>query len=1020
MTRIVATLDPATAGAALELRDGGMIVTYDTGGTPLSRNARATQGVSTGRHYWECIVYGDGTTAIAADTAAVGVITAATTASAWPGNVPTTAGYRPGDGGCWQNGSLVATVAATPLRSVIGLALDLVAATPTLKVYINRLLVRTFNLPASQVWYPAVSIAGTQAYAFSVFVNFGARAFENSVPADHRAGVFQTEAMFAPMHLASEDWMSPHPLNVAYEGRIRRAGEFVFDQGVAFWVWSTSGSTWSAAELECDNRDGRFDSLVTNPPRDVRLVFKLVDAEAPASAPVQVCTMLLDRATQVDNDTVRLRLRSPLAVFEQPLQTKYFLPFVVDGTSARVWPMTFGACRNVEPVLVDAVARMYVAHDAPLTQIVAVRDRGDRLDPLAAPPDYSISPDQRGVGLQTEAQGKVTMDVSSSGSPMIVGAPDIDVVRGFGNMTTAVSGMPNQWVTVGTFRATAGHNTNSGGCLRTSSIDGLPAVDPSFAWDVRFLDVRTVQQWHVVKKGCYYRLTYKIRNALWPPNARPNQFQGGWYIAGTGTMDTAGTIAGAVNPGEYTLDFRAKCDGTLAWRGAGFIDPHGISAWNPGDGPWWVEIDDVVCLLKSADTPDLLSNFGNFVSSSLPRWEDFGSSVDCVATHSTITTIEYPSPGLGVIELFVAGGSGNVCRVVYTGDGIATATPYRVALSMAESDANARIRILAYHEASENFYTMAEFAGAGGEATFQVGMPCLFVLEAYSVDDKDAVARVSLLRCFNIGAQLAESAANVPLAGIRLADYMSQVIEQRAGLSSAAWVRSDAEALDVVAGYVFGVHVSDATTGAALLRAPLDTFTAGLATDELGRVRVMRLIAPEVAPDFAVVLDISPVNADGPPVITPDDAPGLTTRAGARRNWTLHGDADFVTDFDPVTGIDAATRTRFKRASQFVVASGLPLAGMYAHARDAGPIDWLHDMPEHAQAEIDRVAALYGVPRAFYAVRVRFDGAPPSVRPGSIVRITWPRWGLQTGKKMLVKNARIAPLGRYVEITAWG
>ena len=56
LPRRYATLDPALIGAALELQDGGLIVTYDTDGATLARNVRSTQGLGAGRHRWEVIV----------------------------------------------------------------------------------------------------------------------------------------------------------------------------------------------------------------------------------------------------------------------------------------------------------------------------------------------------------------------------------------------------------------------------------------------------------------------------------------------------------------------------------------------------------------------------------------------------------------------------------------------------------------------------------------------------------------------------------------------------------------------------------------------------------------------------------------------------------------------------------------------------------------------------------------------------------------------------------------------------
>lgn len=1024
LPRRYATLNPALVGAALELQDGGLIVTYDTDGATLSRNVRSTQGLSAGRHRWEVIVYGDGTLAQAADTAAVGLVIAATGTAVWPGNAATTVGYRTGDGGCYQNGALVATVAAAPLRSVIVCALDLVGPSPTFAVYVNRLLVRTFALPTGQTWFPAVAIGGETAYAFSAYMNLGLRAFEEEAIDGFREGVYTSPQPLTTLRLASDDWMSAptaSPPNIAYDGNITNANSFAVEKSISFWMWGKEGGSTGYADLEIDNRGGVYNRLLSGTARNVRVVIKMVDRDAPSAAPTVLATTYLSKGELVTLRRGRMRLRDGLEQLRTPSQRRYFLPYTPEGTRGRPWPISYGAVRSVEGVLVDEERRSYVFADRGITQLGAVREKGDRLEALSAPPDFSVRSDLRGIELNEEPLGKLVADFSCAGVPMIVGAPDYDVLNGYGAMTTAVSGMPDQWAVSGyMFHAVASRVSPDGGRLRTAT-NGIIPASISATWDVRFRDARTEPgDWLSIRKGCYYRIRWKVRAAYWPTTVGFGQFAGGWQIRGAGAVGLAGGVTTQFVPGDYTLDFRATCDGTLSWFGTGNIDP----ANNGGStGPWWVEIDDVTCVLKSAEAHDILDGCGNFVGSLGSFWKA-GASSGGIVGYSTVVTPEYPSPGIGCIGVAITAGAGRFAERYCNYSELQPRATYRIALSLAGSTANARVRVYAWDISTDERYLLDTLTGDAGlyEFTATVGTNALLLLRAETSDSAAGTVKISLVRVIDITSQLSETATTVPLTGITLHDFCKDVIERRANLGPAAWVPGDAQAIDAETGYVFGVHTREAVTNEALLRTPLDSFTAGITTDEQDRIRVIRLIDPELMPDADVVYDIVVgINTRGDLSYTVDMAPGLTAHAGCRRTWAVHADSDFVEDFDPVTGINAALRTQLKRKCQLVASSSKPLDPLYDHARDAGPLETVLDLKVHAEAELDRVLDFYARVRGFYTIDVVFDGAPPPIRLGVVVRLTWvDESGVTNVRKLFVRRTRCTARAGVITVEGWG
>ncbi|MDN5850660.1 MAG: hypothetical protein L0H63_13655, partial [Nitrococcus sp.] len=101
---------------------------------------------------------------------------------------------------------------------------------------------------------------------------------------------------------------------------------------------------------------------------------------------------------------------------------------------------------------------------------------------------------------------------------------------------------------------------------------------------------------------------------------------------------------------------------------------------------------------------------------------------------------------------------------------------------------------------------------------------------------------------------------------------------------------------------------------------------------------------------------------------------------------------------------------------QGIVASAVPLASMYRDAVQADPIGTLLDSKENAQTEIDRICTIYSQPRATYQVRI----ASPQFSIGDIVTVTYYRYGLETGRNLLVKQMVYDVIQDTAQVTFWG
>lgn len=274
-------------------------------------------------------------------------------------------------------------------------------------------------------------------------------------------------------------------------------------------------------------------------------------------------------------------------------------------------------------------------------------------------------------------------------------------------------------------------------------------------------------------------------------------------------------------------------------------------------------------------------------------------------------------------------------------------------------------------------------------------------------------------------------AISVPaLTGCNLTTYMQQIIEKRMGLASSQWSAGDAVAIDAATGYSSaGYHLDQPTSGRNALQPVLDSWGADLYLDRSGAIRVARLIDPvSVTPlgtiDESVIVGI-PATTGGiagsgqMSMINPapDLAPGLTTTADARKNWTVYTDGDFGST--SLTDCPNAIRALLKKPFQQRAASAAQLSPMYVYAQQAAALPTCFDLVSEAQTEIDRICALYTVPRFFYAVPVR-SGIADNYDIGQVWTLVYPRYGLNNGKPVLIYGVIETPDAEFATLLCWG
>ncbi len=251
------------------------------------------------------------------------------------------------------------------------------------------------------------------------------------------------------------------------------------------------------------------------------------------------------------------------------------------------------------------------------------------------------------------------------------------------------------------------------------------------------------------------------------------------------------------------------------------------------------------------------------------------------------------------------------------------------------------------------------------------------------------------------------------MAPARLEQAVGDVM---ARLSAGAWSAADCAAVDAATGYAgIGYYAGAAITGRDALNAMLPSYGVGCYQDPTGVLRFVQVVAPETyqgQPAF----EISEADMASDLVGVPDDAPNLTRRMAYRPNAQALGASDLVTDVVDVPQSRRDELTGLYRGQVFAAGA---LDAHYRRADAADPVISLFWHAADAQAEINRVVAMYQRQRFFYQVAIRGDQDMAPL-PGQIGRLTYSRYGLADGKPVLVRRVERNPATGDVVLTLWG
>jgi hypothetical protein len=260
-----------------------------------------------------------------------------------------------------------------------------------------------------------------------------------------------------------------------------------------------------------------------------------------------------------------------------------------------------------------------------------------------------------------------------------------------------------------------------------------------------------------------------------------------------------------------------------------------------------------------------------------------------------------------------------------------------------------------------------------------------------------------------------EADAAIAALALPLGEILRQGIEVRGGFLPDVWYQDSADAVHTASGHVGqGFWSAEQILLRDYIDLLLDGYTASAFKADDGRLSFVRLVAPEDETATGEI-GIADILQGSDPLPTWDEMRGLTRQIGARVNEHVFRPDDLATDLDATNW---RQRRKLTRQYRFVASSGAPLAPGLEHADTAEPLATRLVVLADAQREVDRVCGIASRSRSFYGpFKVR---SPLRFALGQIVTLTFPDFGLEAGKKVMVVRRPTRRMADVGEITCWG
>lgn len=222
-----------------------------------------------------------------------------------------------------------------------------------------------------------------------------------------------------------------------------------------------------------------------------------------------------------------------------------------------------------------------------------------------------------------------------------------------------------------------------------------------------------------------------------------------------------------------------------------------------------------------------------------------------------------------------------------------------------------------------------------------------------------------------------------------------RILQDRAGLSGTFINTATFAGAAAIAGEL-GIYISqnETPTTSQVMSALMAATGGWWGAGRDGRIRAGRLTKPEDRSANLYLDEFSII------ALAPEDAPvpRWRQRVAYQRNWTEQRGEDLAAT------VTAARRQFLTEQIRSVSAADVAIRTRHLQAVDPDPLPTLYESSTDAQTLADYLLALHSPDRKIYRVTVKRLGY--LIDLGSIVRVTYPRFGLSNGKNFSVIGIR--------------
>lgn len=269
------------------------------------------------------------------------------------------------------------------------------------------------------------------------------------------------------------------------------------------------------------------------------------------------------------------------------------------------------------------------------------------------------------------------------------------------------------------------------------------------------------------------------------------------------------------------------------------------------------------------------------------------------------------------------------------------------------------------------------------------------------------------------GINLVNPPVGVITADINGGDY-NGLLTEYAGLDVSDIDEDSLDDIDTDWGGDYGAYISEPSNIRNLVEQFIIAHCGYIYINQSGQLAFGYLKLPAVTADYTASQYY--ISSDGVD-IEPDTAPGLSDGVASMKNWHVFTEGD-VEGTVPIVDRDKVTKDFQSYYRSAVTTSGSDtFDDFYAHARNGDYIETLCADSDKAEDLITHLETLYDEPRKFYSFEIIVSDllTAMTMNIGKTIELTWPRWGLDSGKNLLIAKIDYSNLlQRKIKIVGWG